>query len=341
MSITDHAVLALANDKKTAEAGRSLARSLHRTQTTILLEGPLGAGKTTFVQGLAAGMGIELPVNSPTFALEQRYTAPSGKVLSHLDCYRLTEAAARKLLEEDTEADADVRCIEWADRLGAARPKRAITIRLAETGDARALEADFDDIALPSDADIDEWRRDVLLPAHIGRHCDAVGAFAERCALVLAERGVIARPGTLRTAGRLHDLLRFIDIRAGTTNVAFDVTDEQLARWEEVKADYAGMQHEEACTVFLEQKGYLELARIILTHGMRVRPGESATIEQKLLYYADKRVMEDRVVSLDERFDDFANRYGKGEKSPEALVWEEATRVIERELFGDTPPPAP
>lgn len=83
----------------------------------ILLGGELGAGKTTFTQGLAAGLGVEAPVTSPTFTLLCSYPTARGFDLLHADVYRLeraTDIAAlglAELLEEDAAA-----VIEWGQR---------------------------------------------------------------------------------------------------------------------------------------------------------------------------------------------------------------------------------
>lgn len=80
----------------------------------ILLKGPLGAGKTTLVQGIARGLGIEGPVQSPSFVLERIHR---GRLeLRHLDLYRLSgeEALEAGLLSDI--GDDQVTVIEWAER---------------------------------------------------------------------------------------------------------------------------------------------------------------------------------------------------------------------------------
>jgi tRNA threonylcarbamoyladenosine biosynthesis protein TsaE len=64
----------LKDAKMTHNLGASLVRSLHVLPLTILLDGELGSGKTTFLQGFASALGVKEPVSSPTFALEQRYS---------------------------------------------------------------------------------------------------------------------------------------------------------------------------------------------------------------------------------------------------------------------------
>ena len=81
---------------KDLEATRALGRYLvqqPQRPSLLLLEGTLGAGKTSLVQGIASAMGIDEPITSPTFALAQHY--PQGQPpLVHLDLYRLELAAA-------------------------------------------------------------------------------------------------------------------------------------------------------------------------------------------------------------------------------------------------------
>lgn len=106
-----------------AEATRSLGVSLGQSLpagSAILLEGDLGSGKTTLVQGLGEGLGITEPIVSPTFTLINEYT--EGRLpLYHLDLYRLeSEEVAALHLEiywEGVEVPLGIMAIEWAERL--------------------------------------------------------------------------------------------------------------------------------------------------------------------------------------------------------------------------------
>ena len=102
-----------------AESTRKLGQAIGERFSggeTVLLSGPLGAGKTTLVQGIAAGLGVRGSVQSPSFVLERIHRG--RLILRHLDFYRLSpaEVAEAGLLEERCESDVTV--VEWAERAG-------------------------------------------------------------------------------------------------------------------------------------------------------------------------------------------------------------------------------
>jgi tRNA threonylcarbamoyladenosine biosynthesis protein TsaE len=104
----------------------------------ILLEGPLGAGKSTFARAFlrAASGDPDLEVPSPTFTLVQAYDTPKGEIF-HYDLWRLDGPAALTELDWDDALDA-ILLVEWPDRLGKLRPADALTITLTMgKGDAR------------------------------------------------------------------------------------------------------------------------------------------------------------------------------------------------------------
>jgi len=125
--------------EQTAAIGRRLARTL-APGTVLALVGPLGAGKTVFVKGLAAGLGLRpRDVVSPTFTLvhEHAGTVP----LFHADLYRLegpAEVAAIGL--EEYAARGGVLAVEWAERAGGELPADAVTVAFSVTGpDSRRI----------------------------------------------------------------------------------------------------------------------------------------------------------------------------------------------------------
>ncbi|MDO8648176.1 MAG: tRNA (adenosine(37)-N6)-threonylcarbamoyltransferase complex ATPase subunit type 1 TsaE [Candidatus Peregrinibacteria bacterium] len=338
--MSDFVTIWLPDAQSTASAGASLRNSLFGPESTILLSGELGAGKTTFLQGFLRSLGVSTAVISPTYALEQRYETPRG-IVSHIDLYRLNEKDAVTLLRE-TEGTQSIRCIEWPERVDEEmwRTIPAIHIHLKDSAkDGRDLRCAFRDIPLPSTEQIVQWREDVLLPEHIRRHCDAVAAFAQRLASLLLERGILVRSLALARGGEVHDLLRFLDFRSGASpNGKEEYTEEQVRVWAQLKNRFGGLKHEAACAEFLRTHGFDALAEIVRVHGLVLPSPERTTIEQKLLFYADKRVQIDRVVSLDDRFADFLVRYGSGKQTKESDLWYAEARALEQELFPEGAP---
>ena len=115
----------------TADHMRGLGRALGRAAVAgdrFLLEGPFGAGKTTFVQGLAEGLEVPTPVSSPSFVIENQYRG--RLVLYHVDLYRLerVEPELWQSLEEHLYGDG-VTAIEWAERLPDALRDGATVLR--------------------------------------------------------------------------------------------------------------------------------------------------------------------------------------------------------------------
>lgn len=111
-------IIELPDSRATQALGRSLGKQLP-AGSVLLLKGDLGSGKTTLVQGLGMGLGIE-EIDSPTFTLINEYT--KGRVpLYHIDLYRLSEAESDSLyLEtywEGIEVEPGIVAIEWSERL--------------------------------------------------------------------------------------------------------------------------------------------------------------------------------------------------------------------------------
>ncbi|MGQ9458351.1 MAG: tRNA (adenosine(37)-N6)-threonylcarbamoyltransferase complex ATPase subunit type 1 TsaE [Anaerolineae bacterium] len=128
---------------QTQGLGRHLARLL-RGGEVLGLEGDLGTGKTSLVQGIAWGLGVEGPVTSPTFTLIQEYPISRGPVrrLYHVDLYRLEHPVEEVLgigLDEILGAPGTVTAIEWAERIEALLPEDRVWVRLAFVDHAKRV----------------------------------------------------------------------------------------------------------------------------------------------------------------------------------------------------------
>lgn len=126
------------NERETYEAGFSLGETAARGEV-FALTGDLGVGKTVFTKGLAAGLGIEEPVSSPTFTIVQVYEG--GRLpFYHFDVYRIGDAEEMEEIGyEDYIYGGGVSLIEWADLIADILPKHHTKVRIEKN-----LENGFD-----------------------------------------------------------------------------------------------------------------------------------------------------------------------------------------------------
>lgn len=118
--------------------------SLLTPGTVLALTGDLGAGKTTFMQGLAYALGVKRPITSPTFTLCQEYQTPRFKLV-HMDLYRLNGPDDLLTIgfPEHLESGAVV-AVEWPERGGDLIPPDAlhITLKLSDDADTRTIDVE-------------------------------------------------------------------------------------------------------------------------------------------------------------------------------------------------------
>jgi tRNA threonylcarbamoyladenosine biosynthesis protein TsaE len=104
--------------------------ALLRPGDLLCFQGDLGAGKTTFIQGLAQGWGSLDAASSPTFVLVNLYRRADGAQLFHLDAYRIDSLAEAEELDLDAMLNAGALLIEWADRVQALLPAEHLWVKL-------------------------------------------------------------------------------------------------------------------------------------------------------------------------------------------------------------------
>ncbi len=152
-------ILKSVGPQDTFEIGRALGRLL-RGGEVLALSGPLGAGKTQLVKGVAAGLDVpaDEPVVSPTFVLVREY---AGRLrLWHLDTYRLGDVEELWSLGWDELLDAGgVVAVEWADRVAPAMPPEAWWVHLSHKGpQERGLRLVLPGVASGAAAVLAGWR---------------------------------------------------------------------------------------------------------------------------------------------------------------------------------------
>lgn len=125
--------------RQTQDVGEHLGRCLQQGDL-ICLQGELGAGKTTFVQGLARGWDSPDPATSPTFVLVNLYRRPDDRPLFHLDAYRIESEAEAEELDLDALLEEGPLVVEWAERIAAILPPERLWVRFEHgEGEVRIL----------------------------------------------------------------------------------------------------------------------------------------------------------------------------------------------------------
>jgi len=116
------------SEQEMFEFGKKFAKNAPRI---IELIGDVGAGKTTFVRGLAEGLGIKEPVTSPSFTISKTYACPDGKTLTHYDFYRLGDPGIMKEnLEESIKNPSNITVVEWGESVSDILPKNHTVINI-------------------------------------------------------------------------------------------------------------------------------------------------------------------------------------------------------------------
>jgi tRNA threonylcarbamoyladenosine biosynthesis protein TsaE len=336
--------------EETIELGKRLAQRLVGGDT-VLFFGELGSGKTHFIKGLAQGLGILMTIKSPTYAYVNKYPTPNcgqnggqnrGKVFYHYDLYRMNEADdfASIGLEESLSDPEAINAVEWADRLGGTLPKRCVLVYLSESGTRREIRIEFLSPTLLDEASIESYYEEWATPPNVRRHCRMVTHVAMSIAEAYMRKGEIINTNLLYVSGMLHDMARLCDFNHfDRANLKEPVSDEQWKKMLKIREAHQGKRHAEISFDQLKERGYEDTAEIIRVHeadNLVLEPKAYDTLEKKILYYADKRVTHDRVVSIKERFKDGRERYGEGDTPAQKKLYldvELYSLELEKELF--------
>jgi len=149
------------------------------------------------------------------------------------------------------------------------------------------------------------------VPPHIVKHSLAVAKLAVFLAQQLKEKGIAMDVDLVDKACLLHDIVRICNIKElDYSRFEQPVTAEDKAKWQQLRARYEGVPHEYAAYDILKDK-YPALALTIKKHryiGVLDEKEKPNTWEEKLVYYADMRVMHDKIVPLEERLNEAHRR---------------------------------
>lgn len=340
--------------KETIELGKKLAGRL-KAGDVVLLYGELGSGKTHFIKGIAEGLGVQMTVKSPTYAYVNKFQIPNPKsqknskskiqnpkFLYHYDLYRMEEGGDLSSIgfDETLEDPKAINVVEWADRLDEEFLEHYISVYLEGDKDKRNIEIRFINPAILNKEFTESYYEEWATPMHVREHSKKVTEVAMAIANAFIKKGEIVNLDLLYPAAMLHDMHRICDFKE-LDRKCFDekVTDEKWKKWEACREEFKGMHHADISSDVLKDRGFTETAEVIRLHksiNIVEERDSYDTLEKQILYYADKRVKHNEVVSREERFRDGRERYGGFDGMKERKLFEEVeenTIRLEKELF--------
>lgn len=120
------------------QLGEAIGRSVSGGEVLELV-GDIGAGKTTLTKGIARALGINEPVQSPTFTISRLYDSPKGLRLAHYDFYRLGEAGIMGDEIREAMDDDSVVVVEWAGTVDDDLPKDRLVVKITTISEEERL----------------------------------------------------------------------------------------------------------------------------------------------------------------------------------------------------------
>lgn len=173
------------------------------------------------------------------------------------------------------------------------------------------------------------------LPLNIILHSEKVAKVAVYLARKLKEKSEEVDIDLVLVSALLHDIAKPLDFKDSIPNSEFTgskPTEEQLIKWNELKEKFEGMTHEEAGKLLL--KDYPKIAKIIEAHKyININKGFKSW-EEKLIYYADKTVVHEKIVGIKKRLEDGHKRYIGNKPYPkEILETDQKIYDLENEIF--------
>jgi hydrolase, P-loop family len=126
------------NEARMKQLGEAIGRSVSGGEVLELV-GDIGAGKTTLTKGIARALGINEPVQSPTFTISRVYDSPKGLRLAHYDFYRLSEAGIMGDEIREAADDDSVVVVEWAGAVDDDLPKDRLVVKITTISEEERL----------------------------------------------------------------------------------------------------------------------------------------------------------------------------------------------------------
>ncbi|HRY91709.1 MAG TPA: tRNA (adenosine(37)-N6)-threonylcarbamoyltransferase complex ATPase subunit type 1 TsaE, partial [Candidatus Gracilibacteria bacterium] len=324
---------------------RQIAADLYKSQkktVIITLRGDLGSGKTVFVKGFASMMGFSnKDIKSPTYTYVRRYRNKDGRTLFHLDLYRINELDDLMAHDLSEIFSQKAYClIEWPERIAELIPGSAIDVSFEYAGE-KSRRITINDRKSVKALTLNETRqliRKYRMPINVWNHTRRVTALCIYLGKKIIQNGIKVDLDKLKKAALLHDLVKVCDFRSFTpSSFQQKVNAADLKVWKKIKKEYGEIGHARGAADVLQKSGQDDLASLVLKHDFYSpvsveKQDRPQSYEEKILYYADKRIMHSNVVSIKQRLADFDHRYSAPHANNDSIV-QIKRRMVARELY--------
>lgn len=305
----------------------------------ILLNGEMGAGKTTFCRYFSEYFGIES--SSPTYSLVETRSSQKATLI-HADFYRENPSRSYEIFseywDEYSENPDTFFLLEWfpeslREEFFDDIPVVDLRFTVPENTTVREINLSFCNPCSASVPQAYALQKKWKTPVHVQNHIEVVRKVSVFCAQKLWEQGVPVDMQLVEASALLHDAVRYVDFSSFTEedfrHYKEEITPEKLDFWKKIRAQYRTVHHAHAMQHILELENLHATARTVASHYTgeiyRITP---FSWEEKCVYYADKRALHDLCVPLSQRLEDGRIRYNH-EKNPQL---EEKIYAMENEL---------
>lgn len=179
---------------------------------------------------------------------------------------------------------------------------------------------------IPSIQEIIHLYEEFHTPPHVREHCGMVEYVAITLGKEFREKEVFVNLELIKVAALLHDFVRVVDFKIfEPSKFPFPPSEADARFWTELREQYRGLHHADVGAEILEARGFLEVAKIVRSHRfLQIEKGFDSW-EEKIVYYADKRVKHASVVSLKERLEE-----GRKRNAPETIDSKAAASLDEK-----------
>lgn len=298
--------------------------------SNILFFWEMWAGKTFFIKNFLKKLWVENLVKSPSFWLSNHYKWKYN--FQHFDLYRLENDKKFWEIYESFFWEDFVLC-EWAEKLSR-KPENRIEIFIKKLWESRReIEILFFWQSL-LDKDLAKLYKKYKTPKNVLNHISKVWKVATKVAENLLKKWVLVNLELVKSWAFLHDLVRYIDFKHfDKKNFPYKVSDKDFDFYKEMRQKHKWKHHADLAFEILDSMGKREIWEVIIDHKTEIIFEWFQNLEGKIVHYADRRVVHDKITSLKERIEDAKKRYWKiwDEKFWEEIL--EKSLDLEKELW--------